>query len=166
MGKLSWLALLGTLLFGACVYDVPITTDHVVPIDEAILGTWQSVPVENENRVQTRILRFSETEYVVHYLEDDWDVYFRAYPIHIGGISAVQLEVLGDKDEAVARDAAERYTIAAYRLLDDKLEVRTLNSDLVTPDTKDSESLEAAFLKYKDHPELFNEPGLFQRAEE
>jgi hypothetical protein len=166
MKKQTWLALVGALFFGACVYDVPVTTDHAISIDETILGAWKSVPVENEGQVQTRIFRFSETEYVVHYLEDDWDVYFRAYPIDIGGVPAVQLEVLGDEDESVATDAAERYTVAAYRLLDGKLEVRTLNSDLVSPDIKDSESLRAEFLKHKDHPQLFNEPGLFQRVED
>jgi hypothetical protein len=160
------LFLLGVSLLAACVYDVPFTTDHVISIDEAILGVWESVPPENEDPVQTRIFRYSETEYLVHYLEDDWDIYFRAYPINIGGVSAIQLEVLGDKDEAVEKDAAERYMIATYRLQDNKLEVRTLNSDLVSPDVKDSELLRAAFLEHQENPELFNDPGLFKRAED
>jgi len=159
------LFLFGIPLLAACVFDVPITTDHVISIDQTILGVWESVPTENDDPVQTRIFQYSETEYLVHYLEDDWDIYFRAFPINIGGVSAIQLEVLGDKDEAVEKDAAERYMIATYRLLDNKLEVRTLNSDLVSPDIKDSELLRAAFLKHKENPGLFNDPGLFKRLE-
>lgn len=165
MRKLAWPALLGVLLAGACVYDVPVTTDHAIPIDEAILGAWVSVPEGNDDPVQTRILRFSETEYVVHYLEDDWELYFRAYPIKVGGVAAVQLEVLGDEDEVVEPDASERYTVAAYRLLNGKLEVRTLNSELISADIADGESLRAAILEHEGHPGLFNEPGLFQRVE-
>lgn len=165
MKKLILVFLLGIPLLAACVFDVPFTTDHAISIDQTILGAWESVPAENDDPVQTRIFRYSETEYVVHYLEDDWDIYFRAYPINIGGVSAIQLEVLGDKDEVVEKDAAERYMIATYRLLDNKLEVRTLNSDLVSPDIKDSGLLRAAFLKHKDNPELFNDPGLFKRVE-
>ena len=166
MKKIAWSVMLGALLAGACVYDVPVTTDHAIPIDEAILGAWESVPEGNDDPVQARIFRFSETEYLVHYLEDDWDVYFRAYAIDVGGVSAIQLEVLGDKDEVVEQGASERYTVAAYRMLDGKLEVRTLNSELVSAGIEDSESLRAEILKHREHPELFNEPGLFQRLED
>ena len=42
MRKLSWLALLGALFIGACVYDVPVTVEHEIPVDQAILGASHS----------------------------------------------------------------------------------------------------------------------------
>lgn len=164
MKKLILLFLLGTPLLAACVFDVPVTTDHVIAIDEAILGPWKSVPVGEDEPVRITILRFSETEYVLHYFEDDWELYFRAYPVKIGEISAVQLEVLGDDDEAVSQDAGERYMIAAYRWVAGDLEVRTLNTGLFDTEIADSNALKAEILKHEDNPELFNEPGLFKRV--
>lgn len=90
-------------------------------------------------------------------------MYFRAYPVKIGGISAVQLEVLGD-DEALTEDADDRYMIAAYRKVDGNLEVRTLNTGLFDTDVSDSGSLMAEILKNEDNPGLFNDPGLFKRT--
>lgn len=163
MKKLALLFLIGIPLLVACVFDVPVTTNHVVAIDEAILGPWVSIPEGKDEPVQIRILRFSETEYVLHYLEDDWQLYFRAYPVKIGKISAVQLEVLGDDNEAVSQDAGERYMIATYRWVAGKLEVRTLNTELFDTEIPDSEALMAEILKHENNPELFNDPGLFKR---
>lgn len=163
MKKLILLFLLGIPLLVACVFDVPVTTGHVIEIDEAVLGPWISVPEGEDEPVQIRILRFSETEYVLHYFEDDWQLYFRAYPVKIGEISAVQLEVLGDADEAVSKDAGERYMIATYRFVAGKLEVRTLNTELFDTEISGSDALKAEILKHEDNPELFNDPGLFKR---
>lgn len=164
MKKLILLFLLGIPLLVACVFDVPVTTDRVIAIDEAILGPWQSVPEGKDEPVDIRILRFSETEYVLHYFEDDWELYFRAYPVKIGKISAVQLEVLGDANEVVSEDADERYMIAAYRMVDGKLEVRTLNTELFDTEISDSNTLKAEILKHEENPELFNKPGFFERV--
>ena len=165
MRKLNWLALLGAVFIGACVYDVPVTVEHEIPVEPAILGAWEHTPGGNESATTMRVFEFSDTEYLVHYLEDGLELFFRAYAINVGGISAVQLEAIGDGNEAVGKNVENRYTVAAYRMLDGKLEVRTLNSDLVSAEIDDGESLKAAMLKHKDHPELFNDPGLFQRVE-
>ena len=164
MKKLVLLFLLGIPLLVACVFDVPVTTDHVIAIDEAILGPWASVPEGEDDPVQIRILRFSDTEYLLHYFEDDWQLYFRAYPVKIGATPAVQLEVLGDDNKALTEDAKERFTVATYRMVDGKLEVRTLNTELFDTGISDSDSLKAEILKKEDHPELFNDPGFFKRV--
>ncbi|MGD9021155.1 MAG: hypothetical protein PVF46_05110 [Lysobacterales bacterium] len=162
MRKPAWLALLGTLLVGACVYDVPFVTEHDIPIDQAILGTWEIVSEEDDDE-QLRILRFSDTEYLVCDVDGEGDeLYFRAYAIEVGGISAVQLEFLGDNKRPVRGD--NRYLVASYRFVDGLLEVRTLNVELVDDELTDSESLRAAFMEHKENPELFNNPGLFKRV--
>ncbi len=161
MRKTGWTLLLGAFFLAACVYEVPFTTQHNIPIDQAVLGTWEIVSEEGSVE-QLRILRFSDTEYLVSDVNGDDELYFRAYAIEVGGVSAVQLEFLGDDKRPVRGD--DRYLVATYSFVDGLLEVRTLNSDLVDDELTDSESLRAAFIKHKENPELFNDPGLFKRV--
>lgn len=163
MKRTVWMLFLGILLLAACEYDVPLTMEHSIPIDQGILGTWEADSGEDDY-FQLRILKFSDTEYLVHDAEDDGDLYFRAYAIEVAGISAVQLEFLGDDDNPVKSDGGDRYFVASYKMVDGMLEIRTLNTELVNDELTDSESLRAAFIANKDNPELFNNPGFFRRV--
>ena len=160
MKKLIVLVLNALFLLSACVYEAPLSTQHTIPIDQAVVGTWEIVSDEGSDD-QLRILRFSDTEYLVSDTTGDDELYFRAYAIELEGISMVQLEFLGDDKRPVR--GANRYLVATYRFVDGLLEVRTLNSDLVADELTDSESLRAAFIAHKENPELFNDPGLFKR---
>jgi hypothetical protein len=156
---------LGLLLLAACEYNVPLTTDHNVSIDPAVLGSWKIASIENkDDDTEIRIHQFSDTEYAVHYLEDGGNLYFRAYAINVGGVSAIQLELIGSGEKSVGRDEDDRYHVASYKIVDDLLHIGTLNSDLVDDELPDSESLRSAFIKHKDNPELFNDPGVFRRV--
>jgi len=161
MRTTTWTILATVFLLVACVYEVPFTAEHNIPIDQAILGTWEVVSEEGSDE-QLRILRFSDTEYLVADNDGDDELYFRAYAIEIAGIPAVQLEFLGDNKRPVRGD--KRYLVASYRFVDGMLEVQTLNSELVDDELTDSESLRAAFTMHKENPELFNDPGLFKRV--
>ena len=163
MRRTVWTLFLGVLLLAACVYEAPLVVDHSIPIDQTILGTWEVISEEGDDE-QLRILRFSETEYLVTDSGDGDELYFRAYAIEVGGISAVQLEFLGDDKRPVRGD--NRYLVATYKMVDGSLEIRTLNTELVSDELTDSESLRAAFMEHKDNPELFNDPGLFRRIED
>lgn len=162
MKTAKWTLILTVLTLAACVYEAPLTTQHTLPIDQAVLGTWQTVSGDGSVE-HLRILRFSDTEYLVNHAESDDQLFFRAYTIEVGGVSAVQLEFLGDDTRPVR--GKNRYLVATYRIVDEMLEVRTLNSDLVGEELSDSESLRAAFTAHKENPELFNDPGLFKRIE-
>jgi hypothetical protein len=154
------------LALAACQYDAPLTTAHDIPVDPSILGSWVIVPSDNDDpETRLQIHRFSDTEYAVHYHESNTDLYFRAYAINIAGVSAVQLELIGSEEGAVGSAAEDRYMVASYRLVDGQMEVRTLNTELVDDELKDSASLREAFIAHKDNPELFNDPGLFKRTE-
>jgi hypothetical protein len=164
--KLVPTLLLLLVALAACQYDAPLTTDHVIPIDPSILGSWAIIPAENDDpETRVQIHGFSDTEYAIHYHESSIDLYFRAYAINIAGVPAVQLELIGSGEGAVGSDEEDRYVVARYRLVDGQLEVRTLNTELVDDALKDSESLRAAFIAHKDNPELFSDPGLFKRRE-
>lgn len=165
--KLSTLVTaLAALVIGACEYDVPITTDHDIPINRSFLGTWEAVPQEDDDKIRMQVLEFSDTEYLVHYFEGDESLYFRAYQIKIENTHAIQLELIGDDKESIDHDKNDRFMVASVRLLEGKLEVRTLNTELVSAQLADSQSLKDAFIANIKNPELFNDPGFFRRPAE
>lgn len=160
-------SLLGLLLLTACEYDVPLATEHNIQIDDAVLGTWKITSIENkDDDTEIRIHKFSNTEYAVHYLEDGGNLYFRAYAINVAGISAVQLELIGSGEEAIGSNEDDRYHVASYKIVDGLLHIGVLNSKLVDDELSDSESLRKAFVKHKDNPELFNDPGVFRKIKD
>ncbi len=156
-----------SVLLLACQYDVPITTAHEIPINKTLIGNWQWVAEDEEDNsdAEMRIFRFSDTEYLIQYFEHKASLYFRGYQILIGGVSAVQLELLGSDDESVSPDDEDLFMVASYQMVDGELEVKTLNTNLINDELTDSESLRKAFIEHEDHPELFNDPGRFKRMD-
>ncbi len=161
-------ALVAILLVG-CEYKVPLTKEHSVAIDPMVLGVWESIPDEGEEAESAErmvILKYSDTEYMVHYPVGEDGVYYRCYPIKIEGTSCVQVQAIGNSDGPPAEDERELFHVVSYRLTDGILEIRTLNTDLVVDDLKTTEELMAAFLAHKDDAHLFVNPGRFRRKEE
>ena len=162
--KAIWVFILGVLLLAACEYKAPLTREHGITVDPSILGLWQIIPAENESDdTYIRIFRFSDTEYSLQYHEHGGDFYFRAYAINIGGVSAVQLELIGTDDGPVDADEDDRYHVVSYQLENQLLKISSLNSELVDDELPDSKSLRKAFIQHKDNPGLFNDPGVFKR---
>lgn len=146
-----------------CIYDAPLESDHAVPVDPAVLGTWQSADPEETEKETMVILPFSETEYLVHYPADPEDgMYFRAYAINVAGVACVQLELLGSHKGRETGNT--RFQVVTYRLADGQLEIRILNENLVGSDLSGRAALRDAFTKHASDPELFTNPGTFKRA--
>ena len=162
MKKVTWMVFLAIFFLAACEYDVPFTTEHNIAVNAEILGTWEAASLEDDEEGKLRIFRFSDTEYLVHDADDD--MYFRAYEIEVGGIPAVQLEFLGDDSKPVAPGSENRYLVASYKFVNEYLEIRILNSELVEADLPDAEALRAAFIEHKENPGLWGDPGLFRRT--
>ncbi len=154
------------LLVG-CRYESPLTMEHTIAVDPAVLGVWEPVqekddtPQQNERMV---ILKYSNTEYLIHYPpEGNDEAYYRGYPINVGGISCVQLQIIGTDDGPIQKDEKDLFLVASYRLTGDRLEIKTLNTDLVDDALKTTDELRKAFLKHKDNKELFKNPGVFRK---
>lgn len=164
----------GVFLIGAilvtmgCDYQVPLTEEHTIAVDRAVLGLWEEVPkgdkAPNPNE-RMLILRYSDTEYLIHYPTGKDGLFFRGYPIKIGGVPCVQVELVGSYDGDLGKED-RKYQVIHYTLSDGILEVRTLNTDLVTRDLEDNASLRQAFLKNKDKKDLFHDPGRFRKVSE
>lgn len=163
-------ALLGAavLLLAGCEYESPLTKDHTLAIDPAILGLWAPLPESGDASnpdERMMILKYSDTEYLIHYPTGKDGIYYRGYPIQIGGIACVQLQVLGTAKGPLEKDESKLYHVASYQLQDGQLQIKTLNTDLVDNKLKTTDELVQAFLAQKDNAELFTDPGLFQRVE-
>lgn len=159
-------AILIVMLIG-CEYEAPLVAEHSLPVDSAVLGLWEEIPEEGK-QVDTKdrmlILKYSDTEYLVHYPpEGNDELYYRAYPIKIGGHSCVQLQLIGTDDGALKKDVKKVFHVVSYQLNDGKLELRLLNTDLLGEGIKTTDDLKRAFLKNKDNKELFKDPGNFRR---
>ena len=97
------------------------------------------------------ILKFSSTEYIIHYPVRKNAMYFRAYPIKVGGVSCVQLQAIGSNEGPPDQGEKGLYHVASYQLSDAKLEIKLLNEKLVDDELKKSADLPLAFLKHKEN---------------
>jgi len=151
------------LLLCSCVYEVPLDEEAAIPLDPALTGLWQEIPAEGKPEDpddRLVILPFSKTEYVAVVSPDDGGLYFRAYPVHLGGMELIQLEWLGvDKEED------EPYHVCRYSLKDEILTVEVLNEDVISSDLKDAVALRKALLENCRNLDLFGKPGRYRRLE-
>ena len=154
------------LLLAACTYDAPITEEHSIPVDQALLGLWEAVPGDEEDSSEPErmlVLKFSDTEYLVHDVDGDSGIHFRGYAIEVAGVSCVQLQGSGFDDEPVDETDEELFSIVSYQLVNGELEVSELNTDLVDEDLETSEAIRQAFVAHKDDKDLFTNPVMFRK---
>ncbi len=156
------------LLLVGCEYEAPLTKEHNIAVDPEVLGVWEPVQDKDDKAKQDErmvILKYSDTEYLIHYPPGGSDeAYFRGYPIKIGGVSCVQLQILGTDDGPLQKDEKGIFLVASYRLTDSQLEIKLLNADLVDDAFKTTDLLREAFLKHKDNKELFKNTGAFRKT--
>lgn len=158
------LALVLVLLSG-CVYKAPVTTNHTIPVNPAVLGMWQAVPEPGKDLdadERMLVLKYSDTEYMVRYPSGKDAMFFRGYPIKVGNLQCVQIQLLGEKDQPV-NDEDRKYQVVAYKLADGVLELRTLNADLVSDRLATSADLLKAIKANVADPDLFKDPGKFKK---
>ena len=130
-----------------------------------MLGLWEIVPDDGkEKKERMMILKFSATEYIIHYPVGEDAMYFRAYPIKLGGVSCVQLQAIGTNEGPPDKEQKNLYHVATYRLENEELEIRLLNEELVDDELKTSETLAHSFLKQRRNKKLFVNPGKFRRV--
>ena len=168
MKNLTLLSVVVLLLLTGCSYEAPLTEEHSISIDQSALGLWEFVPDKGEQPDQIdrmMILKYSDTEYLIHYPIGKDGMYFRGYPIKIGGILCVQLQLIGTEEGNIDQDTKKLFHVVSYQLSNGELIIKTLNTDLVRDDLKDSKALKEAFLKHKADKDLFRDPGKFRKIE-
>lgn len=154
------------LSFTGCEYLAPLSEEHTIAVDPAVVGLWEEVPEgdrppDPDDRML--ILKYSDTEYLVHYPTRKDEMYYRAYPIKVNGISCVQVQLIGTADGDIKKGDS-RYQVVTYSISKGELEIKTLNTDLVDKNLRDTASIKEAFLKNRDNKNLFTNPGRFRRV--
>ena len=161
----TWTPILALVLLSGCVYKAPVTTNHTIPVNPAVLGVWQAVPEPGKDLdadERMLVLKYSDTEYMVRYPSGKDAMFFRGYPIKVGNLQCVQIQLLGEKDQPV-NDEDRKYQVVAYKLADGVLELRTLNADLVSDRLATSADLLKAIKANVADPDLFKDPGKFKK---
>lgn len=160
--KLFLFKLLLLLTLSGCSYEAPLEKDNKIKIDPALLGRWELIDSNSSTIVQLLILKFSDSEYLINYREDQSGYYFRGYLIKIGNITCIQLQVLGNDSGPHKKDEKRLYLVATYQIKDKNLVVRLLNENLISNKLNETKTLKKEFLKNMKHEELFEEPGTFK----
>lgn len=155
------------VLLTGCEYEAPLTSEHSIAIDRALVGVWGEVPESGKDPAepQMMILAYSETEYLIHYPIGDDGIYYRGYPVKIGDKACVQLKVIGTEEGPVEKGELQLFHVAKYTLNEGVLEIQLLNSDIVDNDLKTSDALYQAFLENIGEQDLFENPGQFRKLE-
>lgn len=157
----------------ACNYNAPLVGEASLPIDQALLGTWELIPEDvagQRSHVRIVVGQESANMYAIEYFPGESDytdvdtvVYFKGWPAEFGGITFVQLEVTGTNEGPVSAEDTDLFSVFSCTLANGELTVRSLNTNMVNEDLADTAALRAAFTANRDDPDLFEEPGQFRK---
>ena len=151
---------------GCGAYKVPLVEKPELPVDKALVGSWEAKKENGDEYVRLLVMPMSPEEYLLVYSEDEKTLYGRA--CHCGGLDfpLAQLKLIAPKDGIEKFDGTDdleeffkpAYDYATYAIKDGKLTVRLLNYEVVKPgEIKTSADLLAAIKANAKNPELFNE---------
>ena len=166
--KMSVLAVaLFAVWFAGCNYESPLVVESSVPVDPVLLGTWETIPdatKPSEDKYEALILKFSQTEYSIQYPRQEKDsLYFRSYPIKVGGKTYLQIQLIGSEAGPV-KEVDRKYDVLSYTIFGDVLEISTLNTKIVDKAIIGTKELLKAFQGNQDNPELFVKAVKFRKV--
>jgi len=137
------------LAFGACEYQVPITSSPTRKVQEQLPGNWVSV----DGKENMRVRRLDDSTYIVYY---DGDL-FRAYHSDVAETPFASIQDLNSNDR--------KYAYVTWKLSDGgkRLSLRNVNNKVIPKETKDSVAVAALLTKNARNPELFGEEIEFRK---
>jgi hypothetical protein len=160
---------ISVLFIVGCEFESPLTKEHTIAIDSSVLGLWELIPEDEKEpdpEERVLVLKYSHTEYMIHYPIGKKGMYFRGYPIKIGSVPCVQLEFIGTPKGPPDRNQKQLFHVVSYALTRGELEIRTLNTTLVSDQLKDADALRKAFLTHQGNKYLFRDPGKFRKIQD
>jgi len=163
------LCLICALPIAGCLYEHPFVEEDVLPIDANLVAVWEEVPPEVDDpgeRGRLTAIRFSDTEYLIHYPSNEDGGYFRGYLVRLGEKTYIQIEAIAGSAGPLPPRNKRRFHLASYSVKNDQLQLRMVDPDQLPEQPKDSEALRKGFMDAEDHPDLFDEPGTFRRLGE
>ena len=154
------------IILTACDYDAPLAGEASLPIDQALLGTWEFIyedRAEQKSHERLVIRQESANLYAIEFIDGESIIYFKGWLAELEGSHFMQLEVTGTDEGPVSDEDTELFSVVSYAMDNGELVYRSLNTDLVTTDLADTAALQAAFAAHRDDPSLFKESGQLRK---
>jgi len=150
-------------LLAACDYTVPLAKTPSLPLDNSLVGLWQSTDGGQKTN-KLLVLPSSKTEYLVVYPAESPNAMFaRGCLWKNETLTLVQLDWFGTAQGELPTNNRTfqyaRYTVAA-----EKLTLQLLNPEVVSEDTTSSNALVQAISDNKDSPQLFRDKMVFEKV--
>lgn len=160
---LKWLLFTITaLMLAGCDFDVPLSGEPEMTIDNRALGLWERVNPDGD-RESLLVMALNEREYVICWPKGNpTELFARAYLFEHSGRTLVQLQWFGNSD-GDAPDDDRNFQVAAYSVAGDELEIHLLNADVTGKDFTSSGELAAAMEKQRDNPAFFRDVMIFKK---
>jgi hypothetical protein len=145
----SLLVSLFLFVFGACQYEVPITSLPTGKIDSRLLGNWES----SDGKEKMMVRRLDDVVYIVYY---DGDL-FRAYHSDVAGTPFVSVQDINSTER--------KYAYVTWKLSTDgeHLQLGSVNTEVIPKETKDSLAIVELLKKNLQNPRLFGEAIEFRK---
>lgn len=137
------------LAFGACEYEVPITSSPTRKVEERLLGNWSSL----DGKEKMKVRRLDDSIYIVYF---DGDL-FRAYHSDVADTPFVSVQDINSSDR--------KYAYVVWKLSEDgkRLSLRSVQSKVVPKEQKDSATVAELLKENAKNPELFGEEIEFNK---
>lgn len=139
------------LLFGACEYESPITPNPTRKIEEKLLGDWVG-----ENGIKMKLRKLDDFIYVIDYHDpDEGNLLLRAFHSDFADTPFVSVQNI--------ETPRRKYVYFAWNISDDgkRLEVRSINNEIVPKEAGNSESVQKLLKKNLKNKKLFDETMRF-----
>ena len=157
------------LILTACDFNVPLVAKAFLPIDQTLLGTWESIPEDwdGQEPLERLVIRQQSANlYEIEFGDEASHIYFKGWLAELEGIRFMQLECTGDDKGPVDAKDKRLFSVVSFTLGNGELVVRSLNTDLVSRDLVNTAALQVAFAANRDNPILFHKPDQFRRLGE
>jgi hypothetical protein len=145
----GFIAALCLLAFSGCDYKVPITPGPTRKVDDRLLGDWVSKDAKDKMKVR----KLDDSIYICSYNGD----LFQAFHSDVGKTSFISVQ---DIDSAERKYVYLIYTISADG---NRLVVRSVNTNLIPKETKDSATVQRLLEDNLQNPALFDEEDQFTK---
>jgi hypothetical protein len=165
MKRLLPLFIMLLIFVAACEYQEPLADKQDIAVNPALLGLWVPSPDNNEPPPPDEwilALKYSDTEYVIHYRTGSGSMYFKAYPVKIGDIPCMQLQLIGDANGPMKKTDPP-YQVASIILNGDEVIISMMNTSVVDPGLR-GVALRESLQKNIKNTKLFREPVKFRRV--
>ncbi len=162
MKKNLLLAVASAVTLAGCDYTVSLTDAPELPIDKALVGSWERTTNQGE-RQHLLFLPISKTEYLVSFPAGEKDAMFaRACLCKAADQTFIQVTWFGTARGLTPEDGRV-YQYATYEVKDNTLRGRLINADVVDREVTSAAALRAAIEANRENPKLFRDVWEFTK---